>query len=317
LGKVVRKCLRGMDTLGRWGGEEFVVVLPETGSKDAMEVAERVRETVAAHLFSISGGIHMTCSLGIATYPNHGEDRSSLVSEADRAMYAAKRLGRNQVRLVTDPAVNVLEDSSASSREDVALIGTVEALAALVEARDQYTGEHTEGVACLASQIALALGLPASEARIIGLVGKLHDVGKVAIPDAVLQQPGPLSDEEWVLMRTHPAVGSDVVNRIPSLRVVAPSIRGHHERWDGNGYPDKLAGKDIPLGARIVAAADAYGAMTTDRPYRKACSPEQALSELKRCAGTQFDPEIIEALEKVLRENALQESGPEEYKQAA
>jgi diguanylate cyclase (GGDEF)-like protein len=311
-GSVIRKCLRGMDTLGRWGGEEFVVVLPETSAEDALDVAERVRETVAAHLFSVSGGVHLTCSLGVATYPNHSEDRSSLLAQADRAMYAAKRLGRNQMRLVTDPAVNVLENGAEGSREEVALVGMVEALAALVEARDQYTGEHTDGVAHLATQIALSLGLSSTEARMIGMVGKLHDVGKVAIPDAVLQKPGPLNEDEWALMRTHPIVGSDVVSRIPSLRAVAPGIRGHHERWDGSGYPDGLAATDIPLGARIVAAADAYSAMVTDRPYRKACSPELALQELLRCAGTQFDPEVIEALKRV-----LSASTHEEYPRAA
>ena len=134
----------------------------------------------------------------------------------------------------------------------------------------------------------------------VGLVGRLHDVGKVAIPDAVLQKPGRLTENEWVLMRAHAAVGADVVRRLPALRVLAPLIHAHHEKWDGSGYPDGLTGEEIPLGARIVAVADAYGAMTTDRPYRPACTPAAALAELRRCAGTQFDPDVVATVELVL-----------------
>jgi HD-GYP domain-containing protein (c-di-GMP phosphodiesterase class II) len=134
----------------------------------------------------------------------------------------------------------------------------------------------------------------------MGLAARLHDVGKVAVPDAVLQKAARLTSEEWALMRTHPIVGAAVVSRVPALRALAPMIRAHHERWDGTGYPDGLAGDSIPLGARLVAAVDAYGAMTTDRPYRRASTPAYALAELRRCAGTQFDPAVIVALERVL-----------------
>jgi len=239
----------------------------------------------------------------------NGQERSSLVEAADRAMYAAKRLGRNQVRLVTDLAINTLEMDSEMSREDVSLLGMVEALATLVQARDHYTGDHVHSVARLTTQTALALGLSPTEARMVGMVGKLHDIGKVAIPYAILQKPSALTDAEWVLMRTHPVIGEDVVRCIPALRGIAPSLRAHHERWDGAGYPDGLAGEAIPLGARIVSVADAYEAMTTNRPYRGACSPEEAVEELRRCAGSQFDPRIVEAVERVLS-NPLVEALP-------
>jgi len=230
-----------------------------------------------------------------SVFPGDAADRDGLVDAADRAMYAAKRLGRNQVRAAGEPVVAALE-GDMGSREDVALVGTIEALAALVEARDQYTGEHTHDVARLAARLALLLGLGAAEARMIALAGRLRDVGKVAIPDTVLRKAGRLSEDEWTLMRKHPAVGADVVGRVPALRVLAPLIRAHHEHWDGRGYPDALAGEDIPLGARIIAVADAYGAMTTHRPYRVASAPDWALGEVRRCAGTQFDPAVVDAL---------------------
>lgn len=302
LGLIAKTCLRTMDTLGRWGGEEFVALLPETTLAEGMIVAERVRLAIAEHLFPVGGGVHLTCSLGVATYPEDAADRSLLVACADRAMYAAKRLGRNQARTFADPVVAALdtEEHVGGSREDAALQGTVEALTSLVSARDHYTGEHIESVSELSIQIAMALGLKSAEVRMIGLVGKIHDVGKVAIPDAILQKQGKLTEEEWEIMRLHPVIGAEIVDRIPSLRVITPGIRGHHERWDGNGYPDKLFQTSIPLASRIVAVADAYNAMTTDRPYRKAMDPEAALLEISRCAGTQFDPDLVQVLKNLL-----------------
>ena len=296
-----KAALRGVDTLGRWGGEEFLAILPETDLEAALVAAERVRAAVAAHAFSPNGA-RLTCSIGAAACPQAAEERDGLIEAAAHAMYAAKRLGRNQVRAAADPAVAVLaaESEKGESREDAALVGAVEALAALVEARDQYTGAHMQAVSILALRLALALGLDASDARMIGLAGQLHDVGKIAVPEAILRKPGRLAAEEWALVRRHPVVGADVVGRVPALRVLAPVIRAHHERWDGRGYPDNLAGESIPLGARIVAAADAYGAMTTQRPYKDARSPDDALAEMNRCAGTQFDPAVVAALERVL-----------------
>ncbi len=298
---LVRTHLRGMDTVGRWGGEEFVVLLPETDIEGGLAAAERIRAAVAAHTFAVGGGIRLTCSVGTATYPCDSEERDGLITAADRAMYGAKKLGRNQVRPASDPALLALDTDKLGSREDAALVGTVEALIALIEARDHYTGEHTFRVSVLTTRLALALGLDTSEAYMLGLAGRLHDVGKVAIPDAVLQKPAArLTEEEQALMRRHTIVGGDVVSRVPSLRAIAPLIRAHHEQWNGSGYPDGLTGEQIPLGARIVAVADAYEAMTTDRPYQQAHDEAWALAELRRCAGTQFDPMIVEVLERVL-----------------
>lgn len=302
---VVHDALRGPDILGRWGGEEFVAILPETDAEGAMGVAERVRAAVAGHAFKSAGRVHITCSCGVANFPGDAPDRDGIIAMADRAMYASKRLGRNQVRAASDPAVLALwaQDTEAGVRGEGTLVATVEALAGLVEARDHCTGEHVDAVAALAVRLALELGLDTSDAHTIGLAARLHDVGKVAIPDAILRKPGRLNAEEAELMQTHPAVGAAVIARVPALSPLAPIIRGHHEWWNGTGYPDRLMGDEIPLGARIVTVADAYKAMTADRPYRRGCPPAVALNELRRCAGTQFDPAVVDKLEAVLWPN--------------
>jgi two-component system, cell cycle response regulator len=305
LGRVMREALRAVDIIGRWGGEEFVAVLPQSDRAAALALAERLRSTIATHQFTI-GGVRLTCSIGVAAYPQDAEERDGLIAAADQAMYAAKHLGRNQARAADDPAVGALTAGEllGNPREEAALSGTVEALTGLVAARDHYTGQHTTEVGALAVRIALALDCVAAEARMVGLAGRLHDIGKVAIPDTILLKLGRLSPQEWALMKTHPVVGADIVSRVPALRGLAPTIRSHHERWDGRGYPDGLARQAIPLGARILAVADAYSAITSDRPYQPARDAGWALAELQRCAGAQFDPAVVEALARVLATTA-------------
>ncbi len=299
---LVQRTLRGMDTVGRWGGEEFVAVLPEAEKVEAMAAAERVRVAVSEYVFPLGGGIRLTCSIGLVTSSDGARERDTLLKAADQAMYAAKKLGRNQVREADDPVVLTLvnERQKNGSREDMALVGTVEALCALVEARDQYTGDHTRRVASETTQLAKLLGLDEDEARMIGMAGHLHDIGKVGLPDAILQKTGSLSEEEWQMIYKHPTIGADVVSLVPSLRGIAPIIRAHHERWDGCGYPDALRGEEIPLGARIVAVVNAFEAMRTQRPYQQARDMATALIELQQHAGTQFDPHVVAAFEKMV-----------------
>jgi diguanylate cyclase (GGDEF)-like protein len=305
---VVSGCLRSVDIVGRWGGEEFVAIVPEMSRSDALEAAERIRATVAQHAFISVPGAHITCSIGVAHYPTDATELSPLLELADGAMYAAKHLGRNQVMAASAEAAASLGAPSerGGARGGDALIGVVEALAALVDARDQYAETRSSNVASTSVRLATALGCDPAEAHAIGLAARLHDVGKVAIADAILNKPGRLTPDEWELMRHHPGVGADVIRRIPSLRGVAPIVEGHHERWDGGGYPRNLAGERIPIGARILAVADAYSAMVSTRPYREALDHDSAMAELRRCAGTQFDPEVVDAFEALVEgERAL------------
>jgi HD-GYP domain-containing protein (c-di-GMP phosphodiesterase class II) len=173
---------------------------------------------------------------------------------------------------------------------------TLTALMSTVEAKDDYTASHEEDVAGLAERVALRMGLAPSRARDVRYAALLHDVGKVAVPSEILLKPGPLTDTEWIAMRRHAAVGGDLVARIEAFAHLAPAVRASHERWDGDGYPDGIAGEEIPLAARIIAACDTYDAIVTDRPYRPARTPAQAHEELRRVAGVQLDARVVEVL---------------------
>jgi putative nucleotidyltransferase with HDIG domain len=177
-----------------------------------------------------------------------------------------------------------------AAKLDVHYTETIEALMSALEARDPYTEEHTGRIRDMAVALAVAMQLPPETKRAVKLGAILHDVGKIGIPDAILLKPGALNDGEWVVMRSHTTIGEEMLRSIDFLSPSLPIIRNHHERWDGKGYPDGLAGEQIPLGARIVAVCDSFDAMTSDRPYRKARSVDEACEEILRCAGTQFDP---------------------------
>jgi HD-GYP domain-containing protein (c-di-GMP phosphodiesterase class II) len=200
--------------------------------------------------------------------------------------------------------VEAIAASLGSSLHRAALVGDLErtftttltALMSAVEAKDAYTASHEEHVAELSERVALRLGVAASRARDVRYAALLHDVGKVAVPSEILLKAGPLDDAEWVEMRRHAIVGGELVARIDAFAHLAPAVRASHERWDGGGYPDALAGEEIPLAARIIAACDTYEAMVTDRPYRSARTPEQARRELRRVAGSQLDADVVQAL---------------------
>jgi putative nucleotidyltransferase with HDIG domain len=177
---------------------------------------------------------------------------------------------------------------------------TLASLSNALEAKDAVTSQHTEEVVRLAVSVAAELDLDLEAVRNVELGAVLHDIGKVRVPESILNKPGPLDDEEWEVMKTHPEVGEHILRPIRSLQAILPIVRHHHERWDGSGYPDGLSGRAIPLGARIVAVCDAYRAMTEDRPYREALSSETARRELQEGAGSQFDPECVVALVSAL-----------------
>jgi HD-GYP domain-containing protein (c-di-GMP phosphodiesterase class II) len=172
----------------------------------------------------------------------------------------------------------------------------VQALAAAIEERDSYTHEHSDEVVHLARGVAMLLGMPTEHVERIAHAALLHDVGKLAVPNTILHKPGPLDDDEWKVMADHPIAGERILLRIPDLAPIAPIVRHEHEHWDGTGYPDGLRGRRIPLGSRVILACDAWHAMRADRPYRPALDREEAIAELRRGAGHQFDPEVVEAL---------------------
>jgi len=181
-------------------------------------------------------------------------------------------------------------------------LGTMESLARAVEARDPYTGGHSHRIESLCSAVARKLGLTAEEHRRLDRAGELHDIGKIGIPEAILTKPGALNPDEWGVMKKHPLVSADIIGRVPFLRHVAPIVRHHHEHFDGSGYPDGLTGAEIPLESRILSVIDAFDAMTSDRPYRKAFSQRRAFAILEENKGTQFDPSVVDSFVELLRE---------------
>ena len=217
-----------------------------------------------------------------------------LVDKADGCLYAAKYQGRNRVSLVPGGS------KAGTPISEPEVVGMARALAFASSLREGIPEEHAEQVARLSVLTAEHLGLPVGVVLRCRLAGWLHDVGKLAIPEAILTKPAALDPAEWKIMRTHPVVGAAIVRRVATLREAAPAVRHHHERYAGDGYPDGLAGNGIPIEARIVAAADAYAAMTATRPYSAARTPEQATAELARSAGSHLDPAVVDALLAVL-----------------
>ncbi len=289
--------VRRYDVVGRWGGEEFCVVVPGVGSDRALRrIAEAVRKAIADTPVPLPDGrlLRVTASAGCALATDGLWSVEAIVDAADRALYAAKRAGRNRTRLVTELTA---EEIAAEEPEAIRL---AEALALSAGAREGLPERHVRQVAELSRSIAESLGLTEDAVLRCRLGGWLHDIGKVAIPDTVLTKPGPLDEDELAVMRTHAEVGEQIVTRIAGLAQAAPIVRHHHERWDGSGYPEGLAGEEIPLEARVVAVADAYSALTSDRVYRTACSVTEALAELRASAGSHYDPLCVQALAEIV-----------------
>jgi diguanylate cyclase (GGDEF)-like protein/PAS domain S-box-containing protein len=291
----LRSAVRPNDCVARWGGEEFAVLLREVG--DEHELASRAVELqrVIDNAPIVVDGEYLTVEVsGGATPLTPGASLDTLVEQADRALYAAKRRGRNRVLLASD----ITEGDLIAERPEA--IRIAEALAVAVGVREGAPAEHPAYVASLAARIARALHLDSRTALRCELGGWLHDIGKLSVPERVLLKPTALDEEEWEIMRRHPELGERIVERIPALHAAGLAIRHHHEQFDGTGYPDGLSGFAIPVEARIVAVADTFSAMTQLRPYAPPRTAEEALQELRRCAGTQFDMAVVAALESVL-----------------
>ena len=278
----------------RIGGDEFALLLPGKTAREAMEVAEGVIGRVSATV---------GMSAGIVTYPDHGVERSELVRVADSALYLAKEHGKNRVRVYRPDLLELAELRRLAEGPDrAARLRAAASLAHAVDARDAYTGSHSYMVGELAARVAKRMGLESEQVELARLAGSLHDLGKLAIPEEILRKPGPLNEAERLVLERHPQIGFRMLDSL-GVEPVASWVLHHHERWDGDGYPDRLGGEAIPLGSRILFVADAYDAMTTDRVYRSRFTHERAISELERCAGTQFDPEVVTALLEELEES--------------
>ena len=286
--------VRAYDTISHVGGGRFAVLVPDLRDSEALR---RICDEIAATLTTEplrSGGreVRVTVSAGGArSHP--GTTVDALLHTAELALAAAKRNGPGQ-QAIKESRLDTPEDEIGEAARVAATLARAAAV------REGVPHEHECSVAELAELVGRELGLSESLQADLRLAGLLHDVGTIAVAGAVLSKPGPLDEEEWVILREHPSIGADMVARIPGLARTQLAIRHHHERFDGQGYPDRLAGESIPMAARVLAAVDAYNAMTEIRPYRDARDREEALEELRRNAGTQLDPAVVGALCRVL-----------------
>jgi len=286
--RVLRAEVSQATILGRFGPDEFILIAPPACVHDLEPAIDRLRAQVGELTlqFGASERLPVTVSGGISYAPVNGQAATELLAVAARALTEAKVSGGNTVR-VADMTSDDLAMAQRSSFD------VLTGLVAAVDTKDHYTKQHSEDVARYAVFLADRLGLGPDERRSIELAGLLHDVGKIAIPDAILRKPGPLTTDEYAIVKQHVWLGDAIVRDLPNVETIRAGVRHHHERWDGGGYLDGLAGEDIPLIARIVSVADAFSAMTTTRPYRKAISVSDALGRLRAAAGSQLDPRLV------------------------
>jgi len=260
--------------IARWGGDEFAVILPRTGSKEAHKITERINK-----FFNVNDivPVDVSISFAVATKEDKTIDINNLLKQAEDSMYRNK----------------LLENSSTRSSFISSLMNTL-------GTRSDETEEHTRRIRDRVNLIGKELDLALDELKNLDLLAALHDIGKIAVPDDILKKPGKLTDEEWEIIKKHPETGYKIALSLPELAPVAEGILTHHERWDGTGYPLGLKGDKIPLISRIISIVDAYDVMVNGRPYKKALTHQEALEEIKRCSGTQFDPWLVEKFLNIL-----------------
>ncbi len=295
IGNIIKSAIRNADHAFRYGGDEFAILLPQTTIDAALQVTERVRKKIAEGVDS--GKINVTASIGLASWPDDGISHTDIIAAADVILYRAKRDGGNQSYCasgaltplqLTEPILDT--DNHIDSK----ILSVVHALSETVDSKSYFTHNHSKRVTDYALAIAKALKLDTAEMTKLEACALLHDIGKISISDAILNKPDKLTVEEWALVKTHPQLGATIASRIPQLTPCVEGILHHHEWYDGSGYPDGLKGDNIPMEARILSIADAVAAMTSERPYSETLTHEKAIEELKRYAGTQFDPYLVE-----------------------
>jgi diguanylate cyclase (GGDEF)-like protein len=294
VGAAIRSVKRSWDIAARVGGEEFALLAPDTDEHGAYVLAERLRQEIE----QFAAG-DLTASFGIVTFPIHGQTGDALLQAADQALYAAKRLGRNRAVISSAEVPGILARAPRGPRDAHVELATLLNLAEALDVRDSGSATHSQRVGRYAELIARELGLPADAVERMRIAGILHDVGRVGVPDELLGKSGPLSDDDWEWVRAHPAVGARMLETT-DFGDIGEWILAHHERPDGTGYPSGLPADEIPLEASILAVADAYEAMTAERPYRPSLDPVAATDELRRGAGRQFDARVVDAILRVV-----------------
>jgi diguanylate cyclase (GGDEF)-like protein/putative nucleotidyltransferase with HDIG domain len=310
LAACMKKQKRTPDVLGRYGGDEFVILMPETKAEDAVTLLERIRTEVEK--INVAENISMTISCGIAQSMPDGKDASSeIIRRADLALYEAKNAGRNCVRLwnksmtkaqnLGDIEIEKIKRlkrriAGLSEQAEKMFIQSIWGLVQALEAKDPYAGKHSENVMHFAMGIAKTMDIPPKQMEIIRRAAMIHDIGKIGVPDAILSKPNRLTIHERSIIEQHPLIAVRILEKMSFLEQEIAIIKCHHEKWNGRGYPDGLSQGSIPIGARILAVADAFDALTSQRAYHQSVSVEEAVKTITNSSGYDFDPDVVKAL---------------------
>lgn len=316
--QIVKKCLRREDIISRWRDDEFFIILPYTSAINACKVAQRMKDRITTHKFCYKNiNFNIRISMGVVSYPHDNVFNSNdVVNALGRCLSNAKRKGGNIV--VTSPRISLPKNNGIRKKESNAhelrekidkmdslltrdLLDMIYGFARAIEAKDYYTAKHVESTADIAERVAKELKIPEEEVEDIKRAAILHDLGKVGIDESILSKKGPLNEKEREAVKAHPWLATEILREIHALQGTIPAILYHHERFDGSGYPLGLKGESIPLSARIVAIADVYQALISDRPYRKAFTKRDAISKIRKECGRHFDPLVVNAFLKVIK----------------
>lgn len=317
----LKGCMRFNDVVIRYGGEEFVILMPDTYKEGAIGFGGRIQDALRDRIFDRKEKrIKLKVSMGISGFPEDDMDSpAGLLDAADKALREAKEQGGGRLFSFQNVSGREIKDiikdggkdnvkklkirlANMKNRTNRILLESIFAFSKAVEAKDYSTGWHSENMVSLATEIGKSLRLGQEDINNLQYAAMLHDLGKIGIPDKILHKKGRLNKSEYQKIKSHPLIGAEIVRDIHFLKDVVPMIMYHHERFDGFGYSAGLRGKEIPLGARIIAIADVYQALVSDRPYRKAYSKKDALQIIQEGAGTQFDPKIVETFLRIIQE---------------
>jgi diguanylate cyclase (GGDEF)-like protein/putative nucleotidyltransferase with HDIG domain len=315
---ILKRIIGDKGTICRYGGEEFTVILPYHDARKAYELAEKIRTEIEASFFNVNDVTQrfLTASIGICTYPQAAPNTEELLKRADLAMYTAKNQGKHQTVIYT-PRIITKQNVSSCDTEDLFqpnYTSTIYALAAAIDAKDHYTFGHSQRVANYVTILANEISLDKAHIEVLQEAALLHDIGKLGIPENILTKAGRLTDEEFEIIKKHVEMSITIIKHLPTLNHVIPAVIGHHERWDGKGYPRGLKGENIPFSARCLAIADAFDALTSNRPYRAGLTINSALAEIKNNLGTQFDPAMANLFIKLVQDGTIKVAKQAEIK---
>lgn len=304
ISKIIRETISDKDIMCRFGGDVFTVLIPNLKQDEISLKAQSIKDSVESYFYTqdYKRKINISLSLGYSIYPSIASTRDELISQAEEALYHAKQTGKNNIRVYQDIFNDIRDYISVTENQ---MLISLKLLLGTVSAKDRYTLGHSERVMEYSIKIGKSLGLTDDQIRILKIAALLHDIGKVEIPQNILNKKGPLTNEEFGQIKMHPIYSADIVEPLASFGNIRDVIRQHHEKFDGTGYPDGLSKINISLEARILAVADAYDAMLSERPYRKPLSKEQAKAELRKWSGKQFDPQIVNAFIQVLQDDII------------